>query len=246
MQDTNWPAHRRPEHLRVHGGNTRRTFGHASGTMLTSGLMVIASLVILQSPMIRPASAEITFLNKWGENGDGDGQFNQPSSVAVSASGHVYVADDTDERIQRFDADGAYQTQWGASGDGNGQFKNATNMAVSASGRVYVVDGNNRIQRFDADGAYQTQFGESGNGDGQFDRLIAVAVAANGRPTWRIEISTAFSGFSIPTHGRQARTPLLMQTWDRQVLGSAQVMSSDPRSRSMPARHWSSEQRSGS
>ena len=44
-------------------------------------------------------------LSSWGSKGSGDGQFNDPTSVAVdSTSGKVYVADPTNKRIQVFDS----------------------------------------------------------------------------------------------------------------------------------------------
>jgi hypothetical protein len=43
-----------------------------------------------------------TFLTTWGANGAGEGQFNGPHGVAVSASGNVYVADADNDRIQMF------------------------------------------------------------------------------------------------------------------------------------------------
>ena len=63
------------------------------------------------------------YQNQWGSPGPGDGQFNVPSGVAVDASGHVYVADSGNDRIQVFDSSGNYQYQWGSSGFGDGQFK---------------------------------------------------------------------------------------------------------------------------
>src|SRR5439155_11111231 len=43
-----------------------------------------------------------TFLTKWGSNGSGDGQFNTPVFVAVDGSGNVFVADNGNDRIQKF------------------------------------------------------------------------------------------------------------------------------------------------
>lgn len=36
---------------------------------LTSGLMVLASWVVLKTQLVSSASAEVTFLNKWGNHG---------------------------------------------------------------------------------------------------------------------------------------------------------------------------------
>jgi sugar lactone lactonase YvrE len=42
------------------------------------------------------------FVNKWGTEGAGDGQFSWPNGVAVSSDGSVYVADSANDRIQKF------------------------------------------------------------------------------------------------------------------------------------------------
>jgi len=93
------------------------------------------------------------FVNKWGRNGGdgtagtGDGEFFDPFYVAVSGTGKVYVADLSNNRIQRFDAAGVYDTKWG--GSGNGEFIAPTGVAVSGTGEIYVADfTNHRIQRF--------------------------------------------------------------------------------------------------
>ncbi len=52
-------------------------------------------------------------LSNWGSKGSADGQFNDPTSVAVdSTSGKVYVADPRNKRIQVFDANGKFLTKW--------------------------------------------------------------------------------------------------------------------------------------
>jgi len=49
----------------------------------------------------------------WGSKGNGDGQFDDPTSVAVDPTTHkVYVADPRNRRIQIFDANGKFQTKW--------------------------------------------------------------------------------------------------------------------------------------
>ena len=49
----------------------------------------------------------------WGTAGNGDGQFNDPTSVAVDpTTNKVYVADPINKRIQAFDANGKFLTRW--------------------------------------------------------------------------------------------------------------------------------------
>jgi len=52
-------------------------------------------------------------LSVWGSAGNADGQFNDPTSVAVDpATNKVYVADPRNKRIQAFDANGKFVTKW--------------------------------------------------------------------------------------------------------------------------------------
>ena len=49
----------------------------------------------------------------WGTAGNGDGQFNDPTSVAVNpVTNKVYVADPRNKRIQVFDDNGKFVTKW--------------------------------------------------------------------------------------------------------------------------------------
>jgi DNA-binding beta-propeller fold protein YncE len=49
----------------------------------------------------------------WGTAGNGDGQFDDPTSVAVDpATNKVYVADPRNKRIQIFDDNGKFLTKW--------------------------------------------------------------------------------------------------------------------------------------
>jgi len=54
-----------------------------------------------------------TVLAVWGEKGTGDGQFNNPTSVAVDANNdRVYVADPLNRRIEVFDTKGNFVANW--------------------------------------------------------------------------------------------------------------------------------------
>jgi DNA-binding beta-propeller fold protein YncE len=52
-------------------------------------------------------------LSVWGSKGSGNGQFDDPTSVAVDpTTNKVYVADPRNKRIQVFDSNGAFLSKW--------------------------------------------------------------------------------------------------------------------------------------
>jgi DNA-binding beta-propeller fold protein YncE len=51
---------------------------------------------------IQKFDSEGKFLTKWGNEGDGNGQFYYPNGIAVDNSGNVYIADTGNNRIQKF------------------------------------------------------------------------------------------------------------------------------------------------
>jgi len=58
-------------------------------------------------------SADGGVLATWGSKGNVDGEFNDPTSVAVdAATNKVYIADPINKRIQVFDANGKFVTKW--------------------------------------------------------------------------------------------------------------------------------------
>jgi hypothetical protein len=150
---------------------------------LVSKVVSCLGLVFVFAILISSVSAEVTFLNKWGSLGSGDGQFYGPGTIAVSPTGQVYVADQRNGRIQRFDPVGEYQIQWGSQGSDSGEMGlHEFHIAVSDTGQVYVADSsNNRIQVFSADGTYEREWGSSDSGDQQFQYPTGIAVSDIGQ-----------------------------------------------------------------
>ena len=62
-----------------------------------------------------------TLVDRWGEQGDGPGQFNRPSGVAIDSDGNVRVVDHLNARIQTYSPDGRYISSFGAFGTGPGE-----------------------------------------------------------------------------------------------------------------------------
>ena len=82
---------------------------------------------------------------------------NAVPSIAADTSGHTFVADQYNHRVQEFDSNGTFLMTWGSLGNGNGQFTAPGSITVDGSGHVFVVDGRQRrIQKFDNNGTFLT------------------------------------------------------------------------------------------
>ena len=107
----------------------------------------------------------------WGSQGTGDGQFDTPAGITVSpaAQGTVFVADNRNNRVQRFSADGTFQATLGSFGRGIGQFNSPYDVGVDQPNHLYVADNeNHRVQQFDAGSlAFQGTWGTFGTEAGQ-------------------------------------------------------------------------------
>jgi len=122
-----------------------------------------------------------TFYKKWGTQGNGNGQLNEPFDVTVDSAGYVYVVDMANDRIVKFGANGTYLLQWGSNGIENGKFDSPRSIAVVGTSDVFVVDSlNNRIQVFDTSGGFKRAWGIKGTDNGQFTLPNSIAVDSKG------------------------------------------------------------------
>ena len=81
-----------------------------------------------------------TFAGETGVPG-GDFAHLHPISVAVDSLGRVFVADDWNNRVQVFDANGAYLTTLnGGWGNFAADFRSVSSVAVDKSNKVYITD----------------------------------------------------------------------------------------------------------
>lgn len=153
-------------------GNIYLTHLHASGQSKDDA----GDFVSVYSP-------DGKLLRQWGKTGAAPGKFDCPGGIAVAKDGRVYVADQTNHRIQAFDARGSFLFQWGEYGNEPGQFGGKANpksrvggpqfLAFNSAGDVWTTEGANcRVQRFTADGKLRSTWGspkdESGGFGGHF------------------------------------------------------------------------------
>jgi streptogramin lyase len=149
-----------------------------SGFITTIILVGVVGLFLVPSV---GAEGGYSFLRMWGEYGSGNGRFDCPHGIAIDDEGNVYVADAFNDRIQKFDPNGAFITKWGTSGSGNGQFDWPGGSAIDNLDNLYVIEAyNNRIQKFDLNGTFITMWGTSGSANGQFNESYTIAVDGSG------------------------------------------------------------------
>ncbi|CAF3822688.1 unnamed protein product [Rotaria magnacalcarata] len=123
---------------------------------------------------------ELNLLKSIGNHGSKPGEFNVPWGVATDCSSNIYVCDQMNNRIQKFDTDGQFLLEWGYEGEHVGQFYYPHFISISGN-RVAVSDQlNHRVQVFDCFGNYHYKLGEPGSEPGQFSCPFGVCIDGNG------------------------------------------------------------------
>jgi len=102
-------------------------------------------------------------LRAWGGEGEDDGLFWYPATVALDPTGNVLVVDVLNQRVQRFDSEGNFFASIGGLGGKPGTFFRPKGVAVDSAGRLYVSDSYlGVIQVFDVNGEFLHVLGDAG------------------------------------------------------------------------------------
>ena len=98
---------------------------------------------------IKVFNREGHFQYKFGQQGQGDGEFNNPRFLSVTQSKHLLVCDQGNRRIQVFELDGKFVGKFGTNGSKLGEFKYPFSVTVLSNDHIVVCDkDNHRIQIF--------------------------------------------------------------------------------------------------
>jgi YD repeat-containing protein len=129
-----------------------------------------------QAPPSQP-----TYASSFGSSGTGNGQFNHPAGIAIDLKGNIWIVDQGNDRVEKFNAAGEFQSAFGSSGTGDGQFGRPTDIAIDSASNLWVTDaGNSRVEKFNEKGEFLAKFGSYGTGNGQFSSAESIAIDAKG------------------------------------------------------------------
>ncbi len=130
-------------------------------------------------------------IGAFGERGEGYGELNFPTAVAIDPQGRILVVDALNFRIQIFTSGGEFVRAIGKPGDGPGSFARPKGVAADSDGNIYVVDALlDALQIFDPEGRLLLFVGGSGREPGKF--WLPGAVTADERD--RIFVSDTYNG----------------------------------------------------
>jgi len=111
-----------------------------------------------QLPRLSSLPERVTDMSKGGK-GNGKGQLDSPTGIAVDANGNVLVADTGNGRIEKFSPTGAFLSSIGTKGGGHGQFGDPNGIAIDGTGNIYVAEASNhRVQKLAPDGTFVAEW----------------------------------------------------------------------------------------
>ena len=153
---------------------------------------------VVMGPPSGPEICTVAASCQAGSPGPQGGELTNPRGIATDGAGNVYVAEDGNNRISKFDSSGNFERAWGkgvnsspplgvctvaanclmgTSGSLGGEFSPPLGVGADSSGNVYVVEtGNNRISKFDSSGNFERAWGKGVNSS---PPLGVCTVAAN-------------------------------------------------------------------
>ena len=177
-----------------------------------AGNVYVADTFNYKIRKITPAGVVTTWAGS-GIAGATDGigtaaSFNNPTSIAVDATGNVYVADYYNNKIRKITAAGVVTTLAGSgtqgATDGTGiaaSFKYPHSVAVDALGNVYVADrGNQKIRKITAAGVVTTYAGS-----GSIGAIDGIGTAASFNYPRKVSVDAAGNVYVADTDNHKIR-----------------------------------------
>jgi DNA-binding beta-propeller fold protein YncE len=136
-----------------------------------------------------------------GIPGSGAGQFSNPTSVAVDSSGgpsagDVYVGDNGNNVVLKFDANGNFLSTIDGSTTPQGPYSSLVGVAVDQSGNLWTADGSSdNVTEFDDQGNFLQQWNDT------YGQTIAIAVDSTNNAVYLIRGTQATERWTLTGSG---------------------------------------------
>ena len=123
-------------------------------------------------------SSDGKFIAAVGRQGSGQLQFSHPVGIKINPqTKRVYVADNSNHRVQVLQPDLTFSSTLGSHGNSPGKLNNPWDVAFDSANNVYVTEfSNHRIQVFTKNGEYLRQIGKRGTGPGELSNPSMIAI----------------------------------------------------------------------
>lgn len=182
--------------------DSRERFQHAFGTegqFRPAGLAIAGSRLYVsdvlnhQVHVLDKLTGDVLF--SFGDPGSAPGQFFHPTNLAIGVDGSVYVADQSNFRLQQFSAEGEFIRVIGEAGAVPGKFARPKGIAIDKEDRIYVVDAAfQNVQILAPEGGALMYFGGPGNERGKMYLPTVVVIDYENVPYFQ---KYAAPGFEI-------------------------------------------------
>lgn len=121
------------------------------------------------------------YLRSWGK-----GMFGNPHGMRVDREGNVWVTDNGDHQVMKFDRMGKLLLTLGIKGKAGtdaSTFNRPTDIAFAPDMRHFFVSdgyGNSRVVKFTIEGKYVSDWGKKGTKPGEFNTPHSIAIDSKG------------------------------------------------------------------
>jgi DNA-binding beta-propeller fold protein YncE len=124
--------------------------------------------------------SEGRYLRSWGR-----GMFGNEHGMRADPDGNIWVTDNGDHQVFKFDRKGELLLTLGVKGEAGEDekhFDRPTDLAFAPNGDIYIADGygNARVVKISKTGKYISTWGTYGSGPGQFNTVHSIGVDSKG------------------------------------------------------------------
>ncbi|MGA2585403.1 MAG: PEGA domain-containing protein [Candidatus Aminicenantales bacterium] len=142
------------------------------------------SFQMMEGTATLPLSAILTVKNYvfFKKLGDPESNFFKlPKAMTFDKDGNLYIVDESDVRVKKFNTEGLFQATWGDGGRETRNVKVSSGIVVDNGGNVYVTDSKVCcVAKFDKNGKFITKWGDEGSKQNEMMNPTGLAIDKNG------------------------------------------------------------------